>query len=107
MGVMDSDDVDLFHEWVELAEAEGPDSVEALAFIGRHSGRAGFVEMVRGWRAGGASGDRLIVTCPYCGHIGGDHSAFGISLADECFCPGCGERFELDEPEGDDSEDEG
>src|SRR5690606_32680588 len=48
----DRDDMDLFHDWVELAEAEGPESAEALAFIGEHAEREGFVEMVRGWKAG-------------------------------------------------------
>lgn len=48
--------------------------------------------------------DTYTLACPFCGLEGGDRTAFDISLCDECFCPPCGERFELDT--SDDEEDE-
>ena len=39
--------------------------------------------------------DRRIIICPYC-----EYRAIGIefspSCADECFCPKCDERFEIE-----------
>jgi DNA-directed RNA polymerase subunit RPC12/RpoP len=45
-----------------------------------------------------------IVTCPHCGHKGDSDKDFEISVADECFCPKCGERFELESVEDEDDE---
>lgn len=46
-----------------------------------------------------------IIQCPYCDHVG-DTSAdsFDISLADELFCPACGEMFFIEYPDDDDEE---
>lgn len=49
--------------------------------------------------------DSYVVTCPYCGFTGGERTDFGISCADECCCPRCGEWFIL-EFDTDDEEDE-
>jgi Zn finger protein HypA/HybF involved in hydrogenase expression len=47
------------------------------------------------------------ITCPQCGHVGDDET-FEMSLADECFCPRCNERFEIDTsfPDDDDEVEE-
>ena len=50
------------------------------------------------------AGDAWIVTCPFCGFKGGDVTDFDISLCDECFCPKCNERFEMDDPEDEDDD---
>lgn len=36
------------------------------------------------------------VTCPQCGHTGDSTKDFEMSLCDECYCPKCNERFEID-----------
>lgn len=50
--------------------------------------------------------DGWILTCPECGHRGGDESDFQISLGDECFCPKCKCKFILDRGDDEDDEDE-
>ena len=48
------------------------------------------------------------VTCPHCDFVGDSDDDFEMNLCDECFCPKCGEKFELDssgdEGENDDEE---
>ena len=45
-----------------------------------------------------------IVTCPQCGCKGDARAVFGLSLADECFCPACGMNFEMQYPDDDEEE---
>ncbi len=47
--------------------------------------------------------DAYKLTCPYCGFQGGE-TEFGMSLADECFCPKCGEDFLLGHDDDEDDE---
>jgi transcription initiation factor IIE alpha subunit len=52
---------------------------------------------------------RYVIECPFCSHKGSEDE-FGLTLADECFCPKCKERLELDtsidEDDVDDEEDD-
>lgn len=74
MSVLEPDDMDLFHEWVGLAESEGPDSAEASSFADRHAGRVGFLEMVQGWRAG----ERILPSyCDYADENFDNHPGLG------------------------------
>lgn len=62
-------------------------------------------EIIAGGGPRSSTHDTYTLACPHCGFEGGDVTDFNISLCDECFCPKCGERFELDDPEdGEDDE---
>lgn len=41
---------------------------------------------------------KYTITCPFCGHVGDEsEQSFDVSLADECWCPVCGESFLMEE----------
>lgn len=61
-------------------------------------------EIIAGGGPRSSTHDTYTLACPFCGFEGGDRSDFNISLCDECFCPECNERFELDDPDEDEDE---
>ncbi|QDV78054.1 hypothetical protein [Botrimarina mediterranea] len=49
--------------------------------------------------------DAYTITCGHCGHED-KGAAFEPSMADECFCPACGEMFICDTDDEDEEDEE-